>query len=245
MGYSLHDPCDQELFSEDPQVIAEYLKKHLKSMPLEDYEDFAKQWAGQSWSSTGQVHCNFYHSDILGAIIMGDAAHATSPAIGMGMNTALGDANVLYELLEKFDHDLVKVLPEFSKERVKEGNALTDLSFYLNTLTPSYQMRLELIDLVREKLNKILPRGWVYRAPKAMIGGGMKLSEVYEYASKMGRVERVRDINDSIRRKYFEEKCGLIASTTSGGKTPLISSFLLTSAAIAVSYGAFMMRRTK
>ena len=32
---------------------------------------------------------------------MGDAAHATNPALGMGLNTALRDAQVMYEILKE------------------------------------------------------------------------------------------------------------------------------------------------
>lgn len=81
-GYTLNDPCDEELMSNDPKVVADYVRKNLTCFELEDYDDFAQQWVNQSWNSTGQVHCNFYHSEKLQAIIMGDAAHATSPSIG-------------------------------------------------------------------------------------------------------------------------------------------------------------------
>ena len=42
---------------------------------------------------------------------MGDAAHATSPAIGMGMNTALRDAQIFYEILKEYNDDMEEVLP--------------------------------------------------------------------------------------------------------------------------------------
>jgi len=55
------------------------------------------------------THCNFYHSTKLSMIILGDAAHATSPSIGMGMNHALADAACLDELLIEHEGDLTKV----------------------------------------------------------------------------------------------------------------------------------------
>merc|ERR1712176_1252819 len=86
------------------------------------------------------VHCNFYHSLKAGVVIMGDAAHATSPSIGMGMNTALRDAQIFSEILEETNDDFEKALPAFSKARVKEGNALSDLAFHLYCLDTKYQI---------------------------------------------------------------------------------------------------------
>merc|ERR1711874_648174 len=54
-----------------------------------------------------------------------DAAHATSPQIGQGMNTALADAAALDEMLDRHKDDWNATLETFSNERVKEGNALT------------------------------------------------------------------------------------------------------------------------
>lgn len=68
--------CPKELLSDDPNVVANYFKENFKAA-LADYDDLGRQWVNQSWSSTGQVHCNFYHSHALSAIILGDAAHAT------------------------------------------------------------------------------------------------------------------------------------------------------------------------
>ena len=88
-GHTLDKPCDAELMSDDPKVVAKYVKEKFQAYELVDYDDFAEQWCSQGWNSTGQVHCNYYHSNKLQCLILGDAAHATSPSIGMGMNTAL------------------------------------------------------------------------------------------------------------------------------------------------------------
>eukprot|EP00961_Rhodomonas_salina_P276603 3737325-Rhodomonas_salina.1 len=53
---------------------------------------------------------------------LGDAAHATSPAIGQGMNTALADALAFDELLDKHGDDLQKVLPGRQTERTRTKN---------------------------------------------------------------------------------------------------------------------------
>lgn len=44
---------------------------HFKAIPL-PYDEVAAQWVAQSWNSTTMCHCNFYHSEKLQLLIMGD-----------------------------------------------------------------------------------------------------------------------------------------------------------------------------
>lgn len=57
------------------------------------------------------------------------------------MNTALGDAQKLYELLLAHKDNVDTVLPKISEERVKEGNSLTDLAFHLYCLDTATNFR--------------------------------------------------------------------------------------------------------
>jgi len=208
-GYTCHDPVGESMASDDPKVIAEYLKKHLKGFDLVDYDDFAKQWANQAWNSTSQVHCNFYHSQKLLALIIGDAAHATSPSIGMGMNTALGDAEVLGRLLEELDDDLEAILPEFSKERVKEGNALTELSFNMMPLSKALLVKRLISVTIRTFFHRHFP-SVVAKDPASMVT--TKLSVVYERAVRMGFLGRHRIDNERLMRNHFEITTGMVTS---------------------------------
>ena len=228
-GYTLNDPCDPELESDNPEIVADYVKKNLKCFELIDYDDFAQQWVNQSWNTTGQVHCNYYHSDKLNAIIMGDAAHATSPSIGMGMNTALGDASALNRLLDEYNDDWDAVLPAFSKERVKEGRALTDLSYNLFSHSQSQQIQLLLTSVVRNGLSKFLP--FVWNDPQYYIGQGEKLSVVYDRATKMGIIPTVRYTNDTIRQAYFEQQAGMVKEQKGSSRKVLTVAALVSFAA--------------
>jgi len=232
-GYTLNDPCDPELASDDPAVVAEYVKKNLKCFELVDYDDFAQQWVNQSWNTTGQVHCNYYHSDKLNAIIMGDAAHATSPSIGMGMNTALGDASALNRILDECNDDWEVVLPAFSKERVKEGRALTDLAYNLFSHSQSQQIRLLLSSVARNTLSKVFP--FIWKDPQYYIGQGEKLSVVYDRATKMGVIPSVRYTNETIRQAYFEEQTGMVKEAK-GGSWKLPAIVAVTSIAASAFY---------
>jgi kynurenine 3-monooxygenase len=210
MGYTLNQPCDDELLSGDVSLVANYLRTNFKAFSL-PAEDAAKQLVEQDWSSTGQVHCNFYHSRKLQALLMGDAAHATSPSIGMGMNTALADAASLDELLDQHgdEHLLDVVFPAFSEARVKEGNALTSLAFYAYSMSPLQQLRISLAGILRGKLSKYLP-SLVAPDPPRAIGKGAKLSEVYDELTRIGRIQAVRRVNDDARRSHFERTTGMV-----------------------------------
>lgn len=89
------------------------------------------QAAAEFWqkpvSKVFTVHCNKYHYDG-NVIIIGDAAHAVSPALGQGCNSALEDVVVLSKLLDEYQDDWNQVIPEFTSRRAKDLHALAELS---------------------------------------------------------------------------------------------------------------------
>jgi kynurenine 3-monooxygenase len=204
------DEMPPELRSSDPKVVAAYVKTSLKAMELDDYDDFAKKWVNCRWNRTGQIHCNRYHSEACKIVIMGDAAHATSPSIGMGMNTALRDAQKFNELLDKYDDNLEQVLPQFSQDRVKEGNALSDLASHLYCLDTKQQLKETIHLVVRGTLSKWFP-SLVDDHPQAVIGNPeWTLSRVYQLATDQGIVQKHRQINQRIRQEHFEYETGML-----------------------------------
>jgi len=207
------DKLPEELKSSDYKVVSEYAKENFKAFKLVDYDDFAKQWVGQRWNQTGMVHCNFYHSLQTGVVIMGDAAHATSPSIGMGMNTALRDAQVFAEILKESKDDLTLALPAFSEARVKEGNALSDLAMHLYCMDKKQQTKETVHMVLRTLLHPRFPK-LVSEHPQNMIGRrGVALADVYDQTVKMGIMRKHRAINDKIRMEYFEQKTGMVQMT--------------------------------
>ncbi|XP_065528808.1 kynurenine 3-monooxygenase isoform X2 [Lathamus discolor] len=75
------------------------------------------------------VKCSSYH---LGSqcVLMGDAAHAVVPFYGQGMNAGFEDCLVFDELMDQFHNDLGACLPEFSRLRVPDDHAISDLAMY-------------------------------------------------------------------------------------------------------------------
>lgn len=225
------DKIADELKSSDYKAVAEYARKNFRPFELQDYDDFAKQWVGQRWNETGMVHCNFYHSIQTGIVIMGDAAHATSPSIGMGMNTALRDAQIFDKILKESKDDLTTALPAFSEARVKEGHALSDLAYYLYCSDTTHQTIETIHMVVRGLLNSKFPR-LVDPHPQAIIGRrGVPLSDVYDLAVKQGIMRKHRVINDKIRQEYFERNIGMVKSTNKRS----ISKIVIGSSVVAIS----------
>ncbi|XP_020627664.1 kynurenine 3-monooxygenase-like [Orbicella faveolata] len=75
------------------------------------------------------IKCKPYHVlDKL--VIIGDAAHAMVPFYGQGTNCAFEDCLVLDGLLEKHNNDFGIALPEYSRIRNKDAEAMCDLAMY-------------------------------------------------------------------------------------------------------------------
>jgi kynurenine 3-monooxygenase len=203
---------DEDIKSDDADVVCNYFKNNLKCFKLteEGYMDLATQWVTQRWNRTGMVHCNRYSSVECKIVLIGDAAHATSPSIGMGMNTALRDAQQLYELIDKYEDDLEQVLPEFSRIRVPEGNALSDLALHLYCFDTKVGAKTMLKGLVRGALNKLFPR-LVEPDCQVYIGqSGYSLADVYQKATEQGIISIHRAVNERIRQEFFERQTGMI-----------------------------------
>nr|XP_025963188.1 kynurenine 3-monooxygenase isoform X3 [Dromaius novaehollandiae] len=75
------------------------------------------------------VKCSSYHIACR-CVLMGDAAHAVVPFYGQGMNAGFEDCLVFDELMDQFHNDLGVCLPEFSRLRVPDDHAISDLAMY-------------------------------------------------------------------------------------------------------------------
>jgi kynurenine 3-monooxygenase len=123
-----------------------YFEKYFKdAIPL--IPDLEEQWENNPTSALVCIRCNPYHWGT-NTLLIGDAAHATVPFYGEGMNGSLEDVRVFLELLDEHgDSDMKKVLEIYTEQRVPAGNALVDLSLRnfieMRDLVadPSFQLR--------------------------------------------------------------------------------------------------------
>ncbi|MBE9100249.1 FAD-dependent oxidoreductase [Vacuolonema iberomarrocanum] len=91
-------------------------------------------------------------------LLIGDAIHAVSPSVGQGCNASLQDAQVFAQLLDQYQDDWSRALPEFTAQRLPEAHALRALSDY--TFPRSKTMVLEFIFrlIVVKKLRRWFPQ---------------------------------------------------------------------------------------
>lgn len=88
----------------------------------------AEQWGTHPLSSLAIIRCYpWTHGKVA---LMGDAAHATVPFYGQGMNASLEDCQVMGELMEKHNHDWPAIFEEYQKVRKPNGDAVQELSKY-------------------------------------------------------------------------------------------------------------------
>jgi kynurenine 3-monooxygenase len=88
--------------------------------------DLLHSWHSHPLSSLAIVRC--YPWTMGKFALMGDAAHATVPFYGQGMNGGFEDCTVMAQLMEKHAEDWTKVFEEYQVLRKPDGDALQDLS---------------------------------------------------------------------------------------------------------------------
>jgi kynurenine 3-monooxygenase len=62
------------------------------------------------------------------ALLIGDAAHAIVPFYGQGMNAGFEDCTLLDAMMDDWQGDWSGLFREFSRHRVKDGNAIAELA---------------------------------------------------------------------------------------------------------------------
>ena len=75
------------------------------------------------------IKCDRLHYDD-SVLILGDAAHAVSPSLGQGCNSALEDVAILNGIIEEYHDDWQQILPQFTQQRIPDTHALQELSNY-------------------------------------------------------------------------------------------------------------------
>lgn len=85
-------------------------------------------WHEHPLSGLAIVRCFPWHYG--NTVLMGDAAHATVPFYGQGMNCGFEDCTVMHELLEKHGDNWPVVFEAYQQLRKPDGDAVQDLSLH-------------------------------------------------------------------------------------------------------------------
>ena len=92
--------------------------------------DAARTYLSTKPSTRILFKMNKYHHSGGKVVLIGDAAHTMSSALGQGMACGISDVCCVYECLKRHNwSDIPRALMEYSEERVPQGNAITDLNF--------------------------------------------------------------------------------------------------------------------
>lgn len=86
----------------------------------------ADAWEDHPLSSLAIIRCYpWTHGKVA---LMGDAAHATVPFFGQGMNCGFEDCTVLDALIDQHNGDWSKILPDYQLARKPNSDAIADLA---------------------------------------------------------------------------------------------------------------------
>jgi kynurenine 3-monooxygenase len=123
MPFDGHEYCFNALTSKEK--VENFFKKvfpdFFKLMP-----HVADTWENHPLSSLAIIRCfPWTHGK---TALMGDAAHATVPFFGQGMNAGFEDCTVMYSLMKKHEENWDLIFKEYEIVRKPNGDAVQDLS---------------------------------------------------------------------------------------------------------------------
>ena len=123
--------------------------------------DLYDQWRANPTSGLGIVRT--FPWNVKGSsVLIGDAAHATVPFYGQGMNAGFEDCRILDELLEKHNDNFGPCFDEYSKIRKPNGDGVQDLSMHNfvvmrdKTADPKFLLQKQ----IEKRFSEIYPVKW-------------------------------------------------------------------------------------
>ena len=122
---------------------------------LEDYME-------NPTSSLVMVRCSPWNYEDK-VLLLGDAAHATVPFYGQGMNCGFEDCMIFQEMLDGTNGNWEGLLSAYSKERVPDGNAIIDLSLmnYIEMRDLTGNKEFLLRKKIEGKFSNLHPEKWI------------------------------------------------------------------------------------
>lgn len=123
MPFEGHEHCFNNLTSKEK--VNTFFKTVFPNF-FEMMPNIAEAWEDHPLSSLAIIRCfPWTHGKVA---LMGDAAHATVPFFGQGMNAGFEDCSVMYSLMKKHKEDWPKIFKEYEQLRKPNGDAVQDLS---------------------------------------------------------------------------------------------------------------------
>lgn len=167
--------------------------------------DINESWQNHPLSSLSIMRSEPWHHGK--TALIGDAAHATVPFYGQGMNGAFEDCTVLWEIMQKHSDGQNNVnwdaaFEEYSEVRKPDGDALQDLSLYNYYVMRDYvaDPKFLLQKKIEAKFSKLYPEKWM------PLYSQVTFSEIrYSDALKNGK-RQSKIMNEVMEMANIEEK---------------------------------------
>jgi kynurenine 3-monooxygenase len=128
---TLFMPHENHEYAFDKINTDEKVEQFFKTVFPDFYElipNISEVWENHPLSSLAIVRCYpWTHGK---TALMGDAAHATVPFYGQGMNCGFEDCTVMWELMQKHGDDWERIFEDYQVERKPQGDGVQDLSLH-------------------------------------------------------------------------------------------------------------------
>lgn len=117
----------------------------------------ADEWESHPLSSLAIVRCYPWTKDKVA--LMGDAAHATVPFFGQGMNCGFEDCSVMWQLMQKHNENWELIYEEYQTLRKPNGDAVQDLSLqnYIVMRDKVMDENYQLQQKIERRINELYP----------------------------------------------------------------------------------------
>lgn len=157
MPFEGHKYCFDNLTSKEK--VTEFFKEVFPDF-YELMPDVADNWEKHPLSSLAIIRCFPW---VKGKVaLMGDAAHATVPFFGQGMNAGFEDCSVMYQLAEAHHEDWGLVFEAYQKMRKPNGDAVQDLSLqnYIVMRDKVADVNFQLLQKIERRINALYPESY-------------------------------------------------------------------------------------
>ena len=175
--------------------------------------DLYQQWNTNPTSALGIVKTYPWNVNDT-TLLIGDAAHATVPFYGQGMNAGFEDCRILDELLDKHNENFLKSFDEFSKVRKPNADCLQDLSMqnFIVMRDSTSNEKFLLQKKIEKKFANLYPEKWIPLYSMVSFTNisysdaweiGMKQEKMMEEIMKISDIENEWE-SDKIMQKMLE-----------------------------------------
>ena len=154
MPFDGHTHCFNNLTSKEK--VNEFFKEVFTDF-YEMMPNIADAWDQHPLSSLAIIRCfPWTHGKVA---LMGDAAHATVPFFGQGMNCGFEDCSVMWELMKKHGDNWPLIFKEYETMRKPNGDAVQDLSLqnYIVMRDKVNDPDFQLLQKIERRINFLYP----------------------------------------------------------------------------------------